>query len=132
MDVMYEESRVESQQQRNNFTVNPRVAEIGAGYWGKNLVRNFATLNALEVVCDAREETRAAMSLDYRGVRVVETAEAAFKDPAIHACVIATPAETHYSLAMAALGAGKDVFVEKPLALRLSEAEALASTAAAK
>src|SRR5262249_49709991 len=105
---------------------------IGAGYWGKNLVRNFAALNALDVVCDAREETRAAISLDYRGVRVVEAAEAVFKDPAIHACEIATPAETHYPLALAALSAGKDVFVEKPLALRVSEAEALASIAAAR
>src|ERR1043166_1549195 len=127
MDVMYEESRVKSQKERSNFTVNPRVAVIGAGYWGKNLVRNFAALNALAVVCDARAETRAALGLNYRGVRVVAPVEAAFKAPAIHACVIATPAETHYALAMAALGAGKDVFVEKPLALRLSEAEALAS-----
>src|SRR4051794_24794297 len=116
MDVMYEESRVRSQKERNNFTVNPRVAVIGAGYWGKNLVRNFAALNALEVVCDAREATRAALAVNYGGVRVVETADAVFKDPAIHGCVIATPAETHYALAMAALRAGKDVFVEKPLA----------------
>src|SRR3954453_17224963 len=106
MDVMYEESRVGSQKGRNTFTVNPRIAVIGAGYWGKNLVRNFAALNALEVVCDAREETRAALGVDYQGVRVGGTAEAVFKDPAIHACVIATPAETHYALAMAALGAG--------------------------
>ncbi len=108
-----------------------RIAVIGAGHWGKNLVRNFAALNALEVVCDVREEARTATHADYPGIRVVDSPEAVFTDPAIAACVIATPAESHYSLASAALAAGKDVFVEKPLALKLSEAEALASAATA-
>lgn len=107
------------------------IAVIGAGYWGKNLVRNFAALNALEVVCDVREEARAAIRAKYPEIRVVDAPEAVFEDPAVSACVIATPADTHYPLASAALAAGKDVFVEKPLALKISEAEALAAGATA-
>ncbi|HYE01193.1 MAG TPA: Gfo/Idh/MocA family oxidoreductase [Alphaproteobacteria bacterium] len=98
----------------------PRVAVFGCGYWGKNLIRNFAELGALEAVSDA-DPARAAEFGSRHGVRAL-TAEAALADPAVDGVVIAAPAELHAGLAQRALRAGKHVFVEKPLALRLADA----------
>jgi UDP-2-acetamido-3-amino-2,3-dideoxy-glucuronate N-acetyltransferase len=123
--------RLEDELKGNGHTPDVRVGVIGAGYWGKNLIRNLAALNALEIVCDSQQDMRSRIRADYPTVRTVASVDEVFSDATIQACVIATPAETHYALAMAALKAGKDVFVEKPLALRLSEAEALAIEAAA-
>ncbi len=92
------------------------VAVIGCGYWGKNLVRNFHSLDALQIVCDATEAGRqTALTLAPTATIVGDTAAVLASD--VSGVVIATPAETHYSLVKAALLAGKDVFVEKPLAL---------------
>lgn len=92
------------------------VAVIGCGYWGKNLVRNFKQLGALALVCDETPAGRArAFELAADIPVVADIAQALESD--IPAVVIATPAETHYDLARRALDAGKDVFVEKPLAL---------------
>lgn len=108
--------------------VLPRVAVLGAGYWGKNLVRNFHELGALELVCDpdpaARRETEQRHS-----VRTVADAQDAFRNPQIQAVIIAAPAAQHYELAKKALVCGKDVFVEKPLALRVNEGEELVQLA---
>jgi predicted dehydrogenase len=94
----------------------PSIAVIGCGYWGKNLVRNFSRLNALALCCDTTETGRAtAAELSPQTAVVSEIAEV-LKSP-VDGVVIATPAETHYDVARAALLAGKDVFVEKPLAL---------------
>lgn len=94
----------------------PSVAIIGCGYWGRNLVRNFYQLGALGMVCDATPEGRAkAEELAPQAVIVSEIKQALAAE--IPGIVIATPAETHYALAREALQAGKDVFVEKPLAL---------------
>ena len=102
----------------------PRVAVAGCGYWGKNLVRNFAELGALELVCDAVPEGRATAQKLAPGAKVVaDYAQVLASD--VQGVVIATPAETHHELAKQALEAGKDVFVEKPLALRLEHAAAL-------
>lgn len=102
-----------------------KVAVIGGGYWGKNLIRNFHTLGALHLVCDSDAETLESMARRHPGVKTSTRAEDAFRDPDINAVVIATPAETHYALAHAALTAGKAVFVEKPLALNVEEGEEL-------
>ena len=92
------------------------VAVIGCGSWGKNLVRNFHHLGALDVVCEMTPAgQRTAKALAPQAV-VVSSVEAALYAP-VAGVVIATPAETHYELAKQALEAGKDVFVEKPLAL---------------
>jgi predicted dehydrogenase len=98
-------------------STSPNIAVLGCGYWGQNLVRNFAQLGALKLVCDpsfqAQERAR------HLAPNCTTTADfnAAFEDPSIAGVVIATPAETHYALAMRAIAAGKDALVEKPLAL---------------
>ncbi len=97
------------------------VAVVGCGYWGKNLVRNFASLGVLRVVCDASLETLSKCQKEY-GVEAVTDFQSVLDMPDVQAVVIATPAATHASLAIQTLAAGKDVFVEKPLALTLSDA----------
>jgi predicted dehydrogenase/acetyltransferase-like isoleucine patch superfamily enzyme len=99
----------------------PKVGVIGCGYWGRNLVRNFAELGALAAVSDSQKERQNefAARCGVAGLDVAEMLRA--KD--IVAIVIAAPAAQHGSLAMRALAAGKHVFVEKPLALDVAEAE---------
>jgi UDP-2-acetamido-3-amino-2,3-dideoxy-glucuronate N-acetyltransferase len=108
----------------------PRVAVIGAGYWGQNLVRNFSALGALTVVCDADEDRLRAMTSDAGGCRGYRDVAAVLADPTIEAVAIATPAETHTTIVRAALLADKDVFVEKPLSLAVSDASDLVELAA--
>ena len=97
-----------------------RVAVVGCGYWGKNLVRNFSQLGALGMVCDGDEAgRRRATGIDPR-VEAVATFEEVLNAPLL-AVVIATPAETHYELTRRALEASKDVLCEKPLALTYEE-----------
>lgn len=102
---------------------NPRVVVCGCGSWGKNLVRNFHQLGALAGVHDLKPdvsgEIAAAHNIPSLGFDEV------LKDGAIHGIVIASPAVHHAGMARAALQAGKNVFVEKPLALNVSEAEEL-------
>lgn len=97
------------------------IAVIGAGYWGRNLVRNFYDLKSLRAVCDASQEVRDGLSRQYPDCRYVSTYQAVLQDQAVHAVAIATPAETHAALVRDALTAGKDVFVEKPLCLSVEE-----------
>jgi predicted dehydrogenase len=94
-----------------------QVAVLGCGYWGQNLVRNFHALGALRVVCDPSEAGRARARELAPGVEVRDELTAVLTRPDIHAVVLATPAETHEPLALQALAAGKDVLVEKPMAL---------------
>ncbi|TMJ93152.1 MAG: Gfo/Idh/MocA family oxidoreductase [Actinobacteria bacterium] len=95
-----------------------RVAVVGLGYWGPNLVRNLRELPEAEValVCDRRPEALAALARRYPGVPTTTRLERVLADDSVAAVAIATPVSTHYSLAAAALAAGKHVFVEKPLA----------------
>ena len=93
-----------------------KVAVIGCGYWGKNLVRNFYNLGALAMVCDMTHTGRSTAKELAPQAAVVSSLEAALQAP-VAGLIIATPAETHYDLVKQALEAGKDVFVEKPLAL---------------
>lgn len=95
----------------------PLVAVVGAGYWGKNLVRNFHQIGALKVICDKNETTLAALQSQYSGVEVCYALADVLQRKDIDGVVIATPAETHFILARETLLAGKHVFVEKPLAL---------------
>jgi UDP-2-acetamido-3-amino-2,3-dideoxy-glucuronate N-acetyltransferase len=108
-----------------------RVAVFGYGHWGRNLVRVFHELGALYAVCEAREEARREVAARFPGVRTAPDGASVLADPAVDAVVIATPAETHFALASAALEAGKDTFVEKPLALRSPDAERLIALARA-
>ncbi|HCU87322.1 MAG TPA: oxidoreductase [Verrucomicrobiales bacterium] len=108
----------------------PRVALLGCGYWGKNLARNLHALGALACVCDPSELGR-AKAIEIAGdIKITSEFESVFADASIDAVAIATPAPTHYELAVAALRAGKDVFVEKPMTLRTAEAVQLQSHAA--
>jgi UDP-2-acetamido-3-amino-2,3-dideoxy-glucuronate N-acetyltransferase len=102
---------------------------VGHGYWGKNHVRNFHQLGALRVVCD-RDEERLRVALSKYPDCDVEISFASVLSRAdIDGVVLATPAETHFRLAKECLAAGKDVLVEKPLALRVSEGEELVALA---
>ena len=105
-----------------------RVALIGCGAWGRNVARNLAAAGALAAVCDADPGAAAAAAC---GTPVRDTG-AVLADPAIDAVAIATPAATHAGLVAAALAAGKHVFVEKPLALEVVEAERLVAQAQAR
>jgi UDP-2-acetamido-3-amino-2,3-dideoxy-glucuronate N-acetyltransferase len=108
-----------------------RVAVIGCGYWGKNLVRNFAQLRALRWICDSNEGSLKAQGKLYPEVLTTPDIENVLNDPEVQGLVIATPAVTHYALAKAAMLKGKDVFVEKPLALHYSEGQELVELAQA-
>ncbi len=103
----------------------PRVALLGCGYWGKNLARNFHELDVLALVCDPSEASRATATEIAPGVATSVDFNDAIKSSDIDAIAIATPAETHFDLAVAALRAGKDVFVEKPLALKSDDGSEL-------
>lgn len=105
-----------------------RVALVGCGRWGRNLARVLARLGVLEVIVDPGVEGLRPYA-DELGVRLLTDLNAAFA-PEIDAVVIAAPAVDHAHLAQSALKAGKAVFVEKPLALELSDAEMLAELAA--
>jgi UDP-2-acetamido-3-amino-2,3-dideoxy-glucuronate N-acetyltransferase len=106
-----------------------RVAVVGMGYWGRNLVRNFHALDALHVVCDSSAEVEASLPKEYPGVKFTREYRAVLQEPAIAAVALATPAVTHYEMAKAALEAGKDVFVEKPLAIDVRQGNALVELA---
>ena len=108
------------------------LALIGAGYWGKNLARNFHQLGSLALVCDASEATLAQQAAACPGIRTTLSVDDVFLDSAISRVAIAAPAARHYELAKKALEAGKDVFVEKPLALDSGEGAALADLAESK
>jgi UDP-2-acetamido-3-amino-2,3-dideoxy-glucuronate N-acetyltransferase len=97
----------------------PVVAVVGCGHWGRNLVRNFHALGALAAVCDD-DATAAAACADRFGVPALHV-DSIMGGPSIEAVVIATPAETHASLTLRAIEAGKHVFVEKPLALDVAD-----------
>lgn len=110
-------------------STNPSLALIGAGYWGKNLARNFLGLGALHTLCDANAATLAAYGAEYGSVLRRQQYTEVLADPAITQVAIAAPAAHHFTIAKAALLAGKDVFVEKPLCLDVQEGEALLALA---
>ncbi len=109
--------------------MDTRVAVIGAGYWGANLVRGFHELGVLHRVCDFSPTRLQELTRKYPGVHMETCCDDLLADRQVDAVVIATPAETHYTLATRALLAGKDVFVEKPLTLHCEEAEKLTALA---
>src|SRR5947199_6072819 len=101
-----------------------RVSVIGAGYWGRNLVRNYYTLGALESVCDVDEHTLERVRKEYQ-VAATKNYDSILAEPAVDGVVIAAPAALHYDLAKRALLAGKHVFVEKPLAMNAQDGKRL-------
>lgn len=95
-----------------------RIALVGAGYWGPNLARNFSSSPDWELaaICDLDPVRAGALAAQVGSVAVTSSFQDLVADPGVDAVAIATPARTHFPLAMAALGAGKHVLVEKPLA----------------
>jgi predicted dehydrogenase len=111
-----------------------RVGVIGYGYWGPNLVRNFAESPATEVVAvsDMSEQRLAMAHERHPGIGVTTDAEDILNDPDIDAVVIATPVSTHYPLGMATLQAGKHLLMSKPLAATSAHCQRLIDEAAAR
>ncbi|WP_298914938.1 Gfo/Idh/MocA family oxidoreductase [uncultured Algimonas sp.] len=106
----------------------PKVAVLGCGHWGKNLARNFAELGALQAVVDPNPET-ARTHADMHGVAAMTQDEALASD--VDGIVIAAPAELHHDLAMDVIAAGKHVYVEKPIALSVTDGEEMVAAAQA-
>ncbi len=105
-----------------------QVIVVGAGNWGKNLIRNFYDLGALAGVAEVNPDLRAGVVAAYPEVVTYADYQEVLNTD-VPAVVLATPAPTHYQLAIAALQAGKDVFIEKPMTLRTEEARLLAEYA---
>ena len=110
------------------------VAQLGCGYWGPNLLRNFSALKNcwVKYVVDASAERRAFVESNFTKTKALDSHQAVYADPEVDAVIIATPAASHFELALAALHAGKNVFVEKPLATKASEVDELARVAKEK
>jgi UDP-2-acetamido-3-amino-2,3-dideoxy-glucuronate N-acetyltransferase len=108
---------------------SPKVAVVGVGYWGKNLVRNFRALGALAGLCDTETSIEANYRREYEDIKFYREFSAVLSDDSITAVTLATPAVAHYEMAKAALEAGKDVFVEKPLAVNVKHGEELVELA---
>ncbi|MBY0501220.1 MAG: Gfo/Idh/MocA family oxidoreductase [Alphaproteobacteria bacterium] len=102
---------------------NTRIAVVGCGYWGKNLIRTFYELGCLEAVSDLNMELAREFSQKYNVSPL--SLEEVLESSQINAVIIAVPAEHHTSVALACLKAGKHIFVEKPLALKVEDAETI-------
>ena len=107
----------------------PKIALVGCGYWGKNLCRNFNELGVLAQVVDATESGQTTARSIAPESEIISNFDELLENPSIEAIALATPAETHADLAVRAMQHGKDVFVEKPMALTLDEAEKMKSVA---
>ena len=110
---------------------NLRVAIVGCGYWGRHLVRNFHALGALACVADATPAGRELAARLAPGIEVCADLGEIVDRSDLDAIVLATPAATHAELGRRVLRAGKDLFVEKPLALTLADGQELVKTATA-
>ncbi len=108
-----------------------RLGVIGAGYWGPNLVRNINEAPGADIVAvaDLDQERLGALHKRFPAVRTTTDHRELLNDPAIDAVCIVTPISTHRPLAEEALAAGKHVFVEKPLAGTVADAEAIVAAA---
>lgn len=110
-----------------------RVAAVGCGYWGPNVIRNLDAIDGFELccICDADLARLAPVAARYPYVRATGNIDEIFDDPSIDAVYLATPVSTHYDLVRRALETGKHVLVEKPLATTIEQAESLGELAAA-
>ncbi len=107
------------------------VALIGYGYWGPNLLRNYMDLPSANVkwVCDTRPQQLERALARYPSVAATTDLQEVLDDPEVDAVLIATPIHTHHAVAMAALNAGKHVFVEKPMAMKIAECDEMCEAA---
>jgi UDP-2-acetamido-3-amino-2,3-dideoxy-glucuronate N-acetyltransferase len=102
-----------------------KIAVIGTGSWGKNLVRNFYELGVLKIVCDLEEDNLLKAKDRYPNLLTTSSFKEIIDDKEIDGIVIATPAHTHYEIAKQSLEAGHNIYVEKPLAQNVTEAKEL-------
>ena len=103
------------------------IAVVGCGHWGKNLIRNFSELGALYSVCDSVTKAANLYANKYK-IQNLSFSEI-INDPNIKGVVLAVPAHLHASMVIEAINKNKHVFVEKPLGINVSEAEAMIATA---
>lgn len=106
-----------------------KIAVIGCGVWGRNIVRNFYNLNVLDTVCDIDEENLKKIAQEYVKVKVTKDFNDILNNPEITGVAVVTPSHTHYELVKAMLMAGKNVYVEKPLSTVAEEARDLTNLA---
>ncbi|MBO7672318.1 Gfo/Idh/MocA family oxidoreductase [bacterium] len=109
-----------------------RIAVIGCGCWGRNIVRNFYNLNALEIVCDLDEENLKKVQEQYKGVKVTKDFKEILNSDVVTGVVVVTPSHTHYGIVKSLLEAGKHVYVEKPISTVAKEAKDLMELAESK
>ncbi len=102
-----------------------RIAVIGYGMWGKNIVRNFYNLNVLDTVCDLDPETREKIKSLYPGINIISDLQEIINNPEITSVAVVTPSHTHYKIVKTMLEAGKNVYVEKPISTVAKEAKDL-------
>ncbi len=112
--------------------MDKNIAVIGCGHWGKNLVRNFAEIGTLHTICDADSKVLKQFASRYPQANTESEYHQVLRNEEIKGAVISTPVRLHYSMAKEALLAGKDTFVEKPLALRVEEGRELVELAEEK
>ena len=106
-----------------------KIAVIGCGVWGRNIVRNFYNLNVLEIVCDLDESNLQKVNEQYPGVKTTNDFNEIIENPEITAVAVVTPSHTHYKVVKAMLEAGKNVYVEKPISTVAQEAKDLTELA---
>jgi len=109
-----------------------QVGVIGCGQWGMNIVRNLSEMGCLKTVCDKAADRREFAQIQYPKVEAVGDYEIVLKDKGIDAVAVATNAASHHTIAKDALKAGKDVFVEKPMAIGVPDAKELVALAEEK
>jgi predicted dehydrogenase len=109
------------------------IAQIGCGYWGPNVLRNFSSQAGcwVKYVAEINPERQAYVRANFPRSEVISNVDALLSDSEVDAVIVATPAASHHALAKQALEAGKHVFVEKPLATSTEQADELVKLAAA-
>ena len=116
-------------QRGKGLSTAPKIALVGCGYWGKNLCRNFHALGALKSVVDATENGQATALSIAPDPEIADNLDDVLRNDQIQGVALSTPAETHAELAIQVMQAGKDVFVEKPMALTVEDAEKMKKVA---
>ena len=109
-----------------------KIAVLGCGLWGRNVVRNFYNLNALEMVCDLDDENLAKVKSEYPNVKTTKDFNDIINNDNVMGVVVVTPSHTHFKFVKAMLEAGKHVYVEKPISTVSQEARDLADLADSK